>query len=549
MGKKISSAIVILLLVLLIICPLLSIFREAAFTEGRFNLSGAIATIAESENAEMIASSLLLGILVVIVSSLIALPLAYIFSRTEFAKYRFFDIIFMIPFMTPPYIASMGWILFMQKRGLMQQLFPSLAFISDWFFSLGGLVLVMSFHVFPFMMTMMKNAMLSVPSSLDEAGAVLGARFLLRIRKLFMPLLTGNYAIGALLVFVKTISEYGTPSTLGRRIGFEVFTTDIHRYATVAPIEFGKSASLASVLVGICLLIWFLQNYITMRKTYSLISGKGNSMRVKKMSKGAMAVSVIFIAAVVFFSMAIPLFSVISSSLIKLRGYGLRAGNYTFDNYIKVFTEDTQGINALSVSIFLAVSSATIAAILGTVSVTLTRSAGKRTGKIIEGISLLPEMLPSIVLVLGIMLFYNGIYKIIPIYGTLGIMVLSYVILFLPYTVQYVTSSYSQISPSLSSAGRICGGSPLYVFLHITLPLISRGIISGWMMTFIIAFRELVTPSLIAPTNTLTVSTYINRQFEQGSVGKGMAMAVICILFSTMSLLILNKVVLREKRH
>ena len=192
MGKKISSAIVILLLVLLIICPLLSIFREAAFTEGRFNLSGAIATIAESENAEMIAASLLLGILVVIVSSLIALPLAYIFSRTEFAKYRFFDIIFMIPFMTPPYIASMGWILFMQKRGLMQQLFPSLAFISDWFFSLGGLVLVMSFHVFPFMMTMMKNAMLSVPSSLDEAGAVLGARFLLRIRKLFMPLLTGN---------------------------------------------------------------------------------------------------------------------------------------------------------------------------------------------------------------------------------------------------------------------------------------------------------------------------------------------------------------------
>ena len=168
--------------------------------------------------------------------------------------------------------------------------------------------------------------------------------------------------------------------------------------------------------------------------------------------------------------------------------------------------------------------------------------------KTIEGIALLPEMLPSIVLVLGIMLFYNSIYKAIPIYGTIWIMVLSYVVLFLPYTVQYVTSSYSQISPSLVAAGRISGGSPSYVFLHITLPLISRGIMSGWMMTFIIAFRELVTPSLIAPTNTLTVSTYINRQFEQGSIGKGMAMAVICILFSTVSLLILNKAILREKR-
>lgn len=545
-GKKAIIALFIILLVFLIICPLLSIFAEAVFQDGRFSLEIAIETITESENAAMIGSSLLLGLLVVIVSSIIALPLAYLFSRTQLARYRFFDIIFMIPFMTPPYIASMGWILFMQKRGLMQQLFPSLAFITDWFFSLGGLVMVMSFHVFPFMMTMMKNAMISVPSSLDEAGAVLGAPFRTRIRKLFMPLITGNYAIGALLVFVKTISEYGTPSTLGRRIGFDVFTTDIHRYATVAPIEFGKSASLASALIGICLMIWLLQNYITKKKTYSLVGGKGSALRLVHLSGPALAAAIVFIAAVVFFSMVIPLFSVIVSSLIKLRGYGMRAGNYTFGNYIKVFTEDKQGINALLVSIFLAVSSATIAAMLGTISVTLSRRAGKRMEKLIEGITLLPEMLPSIVLVLGIMLFYNAIYQMIPIYGTLGIMVLSYVILFLPYTVQYVTSAYSQISPSLAAAGRIFGGTPVYVFVHITLPLISRGILSGWMMTFIIAFRELVTPSLIAPTDTLTVSTYINRQFEQGSIGKGMAMAVICIIFSTVSLLILNKAIISK---
>ena len=547
-GKRFIIAALIIFLSLLIVCPLLSIFAEAIFQDGHFSLDSVISTIAESQNAAMIGSSLLLGFLVVAVSSAIALPLAYIFSRTEFARYRFFDIIFMIPFMTPPYIASMGWILFMQKRGLMQQLFPSLSFLTDRFFTLGGLVLVMSFHVFPFMMTMMKNAMLSVPSSIDEAGAVLGVPFRTRIRKLFMPLLTGNYAIGALLVFVKTISEYGTPSTLGRRIGFAVFTTDIHRYATVAPIELGKSASLASVLIGICLLIWMLQNYITARKTYSLVAGKGSSMRIRNLSVPARAAAIIFIAAVVFFSMVIPLFSVTASSLIKLRGYGLRAGNFTFSNYIAVFTEDKQGVNALLVSIFLAISSATIAAILGTMTVTAIRSAKRNTGKIIEGISLLPEMLPSIVLVLGIMLFYNGIYRIIPIYGTIWIMVLSYVILFLPYTIQYVTSSYSQISPSLAAAGRVCGASPAYVFIHITLPLIFRGIMSGWMMTFIIAFRELVTPSLIAPTNTLTVSTYINRQFEQGSVGKGMSMAVICILFSTMSLLMLNSTAGKSRR-
>lgn len=59
---------------------------------------------------------------------------------------------------------------------------------------------------------------------------------------------------------------------------------------------------------------------------------------------------------------------------------------------------------------------------------------------------------------------------------------------------------------------------------------------AGWMMTFIIAIRELVAPSLIAPPDTLVISTYIMREFEQGSVSLGMSMAVLCILLTTLSL-------------
>lgn len=129
------------------------------------------------------------------------------------------------------------------------------------------------------------------------------------------------------------------------------------------------------------------------------------------------------------------------------------------------------------------------------------------------------------------------------------IMVLAYVVLFLPYTVQYVTSSFTQISDSLMAAGQVFGGSPAYILRRITLPLIRQGIATGWMMTFIIAFRELVTASLIAPPNTLVVSTFIVREFEQGSVSVGMAMAVLCVLFSTTALLILNTVIDRRKEH
>lgn len=545
--KQLPMIVFSVLLIFLIVCPLLTIFAKAVMTDGRFQLGVVWQTLCESQNAKMIGNSLLLGVLVVIVSSVIALPLAYLFSRTKFAKYRFFDIVFMIPFMTPPYIASMGWILFMQKNGLLQQLFPATAGCENYFFTLGGLVLVMSLHVFPFMLTMMKNAMLNIPSSLEESAAVFGAGFGARLKKVFMPLLTGNYAIGALLVFVKTIAEYGTPATLGKRIGFDVFTTEIHRYATVAPIDFGKSATLASVLVGICLMMWMLQNYITNRHTYNLVSGKGTRVAQTKMNKLATVIAWIYIAVVLLLAIGVPYFSVISTSLIKLRGYGLQAGNFTFQHYIDLFTANAKGLNAMKNSFFLAVSSASICAVLGTLIVIAIRNAKSKFGKVLEAISLLPEMIPSIVLIIGIMLFWNQIYNVLPLYNTLGIMILAYVVLFLPYTIQYVTSAFTQISNSLVAAGQVFGGSSTYIFRRITLPLIMKGVMTGWMMTFIIAFRELVTASLIAPPNTLVISTYIVREFEQGSVSVGMAMAVLCVLFTTTALLIMNRAIDKQK--
>ena len=545
--KQLPTYALSVLLFFLIVCPLLMIFTKAVMTDGRFDLISVWRTLSENQNAKMIGNSLLLGLLVVIVSSVIALPLAYLFSRTKFAKYRAFDIIFMIPFMTPPYIASMGWILFMQKNGLLQQLIPAMAGCENYFFTLAGLVLVMSLHVFPFMLTMMKNAMLNIPSSLEESAAVFGADFKSRLRKVFMPLLTGNYAIGALLVFVKTIAEYGTPATLGKRIGFDVFTTEIHRYATVAPIDFGKSATLASVLVGICLVMWMLQNYITSRRTYNLVSGKGTRVSWTKLNKAASVMAWVYVGMVLLLAVGVPYFSVISTSLIKLRGYGLQAGNFTFQHYADLFTANAKGFNALKNSFFLAVSAASICAVLGTVVVIVIRNAKSKFGKAIEAMSLLPEMIPSIVLIIGIMLFWNQIYRILPLYNTMGIMVLAYVVLFLPYTIQYVTSAFTQISNSLMAAGQVFGGSPIYIFRRITLPLILKGVMTGWMMTFIIAFRELVTASLIAPPNKLVISTYIVREFEQGSVSVGMAMAVLCVLFTTTALLILNRVIDKQK--
>lgn len=527
-------------LLLLIGAPLADVFVKAVIIDDRLDFSYALATLAEPGNGEMIANSLLLGALVVCGSTVLAVPVAFLLSRTELRENRLLDILFLVPFMTPPYIASMGWILFMQKRGLFAQLFPRFPEGIPAFFSLGGLVLVMSLHIFPFLMVLLKNAMLRIPSSLEEAGAVVGAGPGLRLRKIFLPLLTGNYAIGALLVFVKTISEYGTPYTLGRRIGFDVFTTHIHRYAAIAPISFGKAAVLASVLVGICLVLWLVQNLITWRHTYALVGGRGQRQGVHRLSPAEKGLAWGFLGLIFALAVGIPYFSVLSTSLIKLRGYGLAAGNFTLQHYQELLGSSEGALEAIGNSFAVAGIAATICALVGTLVVLLVRSLPGKAGKVLEGLSLLPEMLPGIVLVIGLMLFWNDLYDVLPLYNTRAILVVAYTALFLPYTVQYVTSAFAQINPNLLAAGRVFGGSRAYIFRKITCPLLLRGIGAGWMMTFIISTRELVAPSLIAPPDTLVISTFIMREFEQGSVSLGMSMAVLCILLTTGILLVLR---------
>jgi iron(III) transport system permease protein len=523
------------------------VFAKAIAPDGSLDVSKAIQTILKTENIHTIVNTLLLGIAVVLGSTLIALPLAFLTARTQIAHNKWLDIVLMIPFMTPPYIASMGWILFTQKRGLFQQLFPFTGSFSENFFSFWGLVLVMSLHLFPFMLTILKNALLNISASLEESAVIFGGKFFYRLRRVTLPLITGNYAIGALLVFVKTASEYGTPATIGKRIGFNVFVTDIHRSATISPIDFGRAASLSGALIGICLFAWFLQNYITAKRSYNLVGGKGARKAFSKLKGIKLAGAWAYIALALLIAVGVPYFSVICTSIIKLRGYGLASGNFTFGHYVDLFSANPRGKQAFINSVFLAVSSATIAAVLGTACSAAIRFAKTRFRKVVEVIGLMPEMLPNIVLVIGIMLFWNLVYKFVPLYNTMWIMVLAYVTLFLPYSIQYVTSSFSQIGDNLIWAGRVFGGKPAYVFRRVTLPLLARGIFVGWMMIFIISFRELVTASLIAPPNTLVISTFILREFEQGSVSIGMAMAVICVLFSTGALVFINKFVVGRK--
>ena len=123
--KNLPRVFLLVLLTGLILCPLITVFAKAVITDGRLDLYRAWQTIASRENVQTICNSLLLGVCVVLCSTVIAVPTAFLLARTQLAKHSWLEIVFMIPFMTPPYIASMGWVLFMQKRASARARRPS----------------------------------------------------------------------------------------------------------------------------------------------------------------------------------------------------------------------------------------------------------------------------------------------------------------------------------------------------------------------------------------------------------------------------------------
>ncbi|TKH45401.1 ABC transporter permease [Paenibacillus terrae] len=535
-----SLTLALIALALLIVLPLLQIFIQSVYVDGQLQWSAPFQTLAASRFMGVLFGSIWLGICVIAGTTVLALPLAWVMSNTRLASWRWLDVVLLIPFMTPPYIGSMGWILFMQKNGYLEQLFPSLHFLTPFFFSFGGMVMIMSLHLFPFLYLLLRGALVRIGGSLEEAGAVMGGGFLYRFRRIILPLLLSAYGMGALLIFVKTIAEFGTPATFGRRIGYEVMTSEIHKYISSWPIDFGKATSMASVLLTACLLVWYVQSVINRKYTYRLVGGKGSRPSRLRVSGWTTGLSIAFILLLLMASIGIPYFSIIAASTMKLRGIGLAWDNFTLDYYKELLSWGSESMEALLNSIFLSLGASTIAVMLGTWFALVIGGSRTRLQRTVDAFSLLPNTVPGIVMVVGLILWWNSPWMPIPLYNTYGMVILTYVVLFVPYTVQYVKSAFTQVDTALFQAGQVFGGRPTYVFRRIVLPLILPGMLAGWMMTFTIASRELVGSLLILPPSIQTSATYIFAQFEQGQVSLGMAMAVMSVGLTTLLLILME---------
>ncbi|MFK3911844.1 ABC transporter permease [Enterobacter cancerogenus] len=551
MNQRMLSAMTLTLLVVLVAFPLLFIAMQAIFPQfsaGNFSgaFSGVQALLAEPQLPRMLGGTLQVGLGVALVSALIGFPLGVARGMFNLPWPRLWDLLFLIPFLTPPYIAAISWMLVLQTNGYLQQLTG--INLNDLLFSKTGIVLVMALNIFPVVYFAVSRSLLASGQRLAQVARVHGASAGRAFWHITLPMLSPSLAAGMLLAFTLAIEEFGVPAALGARAGVLMLTTDIEKKLADWPVDLSGAAMLSVVLVVIAHGAWAMQKKLTGQHDVTSITGKPteNSGANAGLYTLPMAVLMMVVSVV---AVLLPGASMALSGVLGTLSGGVTLDNVTTSHYAALFSQQGEALPALGTSLSLALGTACITGLLGLLASWLVVMQKIKGRAMLDALSLMPAALPGIVVGVGLILLWNRSFWPVSPYNSWVILLLSYCCLLLPWPVRYVGSALRQLGGSLEPAARVHGASAFQALRYIVMPLVSPALLAAMLMVFAIASRELVTSLLLAPAGTQTVSVFIWRQFEQGSVGQGMAMATLTLVTGLLLMLSALGIMQRAKQR
>lgn len=532
MNQRMLSVMTLALLVMLVALPLSFIALQAVFPQfsagvltGAF--SGVQTLLAEPQLPTMLGGTLQVGIGVALVSALIGFPLGVARGLLNLPLPRLWDVLFLVPFLTPPYIAALSWMLVLQTNGYLQQLTG--ISLNDLLFSKTGIVLVMALNIFPVVYFAVSRSLLASGQRLALVARVHGASAGRAFWHITLPMLSPSLAAGMLLAFTLAIEEFGVPAALGTRAGVLMLTTDIEKKLADWPVDLSGASMLSVVLVFIALSAWAIQKKLTGHHDVTSITGKPTENTGADAGFFTLPI-VVVMAAVGMLAAILPGVSMALSGVLGTLSGGVSFENVTLSHYGALFSQQGDALSALGTSLSLALATALFTGALGLLASWLVVVQKIKGRGVLDALSLMPAALPGIVVGVGLILLWNRPFWPVSPYNSWVILLLSYCCLLLPWPVRYVGSALRQLGGNLEPAARVHGASAFQALRLIVMPLVSPALLAAMLIVFAIASRELVTSLLLAPAGTQTVSVFIWRQFEQGSVGQGMAMATLTLL-------------------
>ena len=539
-GTKTVLIISVFLLLLMVVFPLLNIFTRAFDESGKQVFS----TIFTSEVVrEIIRNTVVLGIIVATLGTLIGFFLAYAQVKLNFRGKKILHVICLVPLITPPFAFATAIISLFGRSGIISR---DILGLTPTLYGLPGLTIVLTCSFFPVAYMSILGMMRSLDPALDEASASLGASKLKTFFKVTLPMLIPGFASSFLLLFVEASADLANPLVIGG--DYTVLAS--RAYIAINgeyDVPAGSAYSLILLVPG--LIVFIVQRYWGERKSVVSVTGKPTGVPTyieNRIAKFFLLIIPVFMASFIVLIYA----TVIYGSFVRFLGVD---NALTLANYRYIFSGI--GSDAIMKTTIMALIATPIAGLLGMVLAWLIVRKVRKGREMLDFLGMLGLAVPGTVLGIGFAITFNqstkiGETTILPqlagggaIFGGAVAIIMVYTIRSSPAGQRSAIAALQQINPAIDEASASLGASGFTTFRKITLPLIKPALLTGLMFAFAHSMTTLSPIIFITTPETPIMTQKILAEVDVGRFGNAFAFCTLLIFIVLIVMGLINLLV------
>ncbi|HEX8698792.1 MAG TPA: iron ABC transporter permease [Myxococcaceae bacterium] len=457
----------------------------------------------------LLGNTLGLAVAVTACSAVISLPLAWLTTRTNLPGRRVWTALLCLPLALPTFVSGYVLLAAFGTGGALEEPLSRWGLPVPPVYGLPGALLALTISTYPYLFLALRAGLLAQDPSLLESAWSLGLTPARAFWRVTLPLLRPALASGALLVGLYVLSDFGAVAL----VQYDAFSRIIYMQYDGA-YDRSYAALLGLALVAVTVVVLALEEFARGRAGYHR-SARGASRAMPPVRLGLWTVpSLLLCGAVVALGVGLPV-----GILIYWAVRGLSAGE------TELLDPGMNSVLASGLAALLAVVAALPLAVLGA------RFPG-RLSTLLERSAYVGYALPPIVLALSLVFF--GINVTPFLYGTLGMLLLGYLVRFLPQAVGALRGALLQISPHLGEVAATLGHSPPSVLVRVTTPLMAPGLLAGAALVFLTAMKELPATLLLAPIGFNTLATRVWSATSEGRFAQAAPPALLLLAVSAL---------------
>ena len=531
-----SGVLVVALAVVavLMVWPLYNIFSASVIDNrsGALTVANFAQILGRPAYQGALINSLIVGVGGMLGATLLGIPLAMLTTRFVIKGRDLLATLAVLALVSPPFIGAYAWIMMLGSNGWMRALLADIGIELPPIYGMFGILLVFSLKFYPFVFLLTASGLGAISPSVEEAAESLGAGPWRRFFKVTLPLVFPAVSSGALLAFVLSIADFGTPSIVGGKVrllattAFDLFTA-----------EMGGNPGLASapcvVLIAVSMAVVVLQRWAVRRRDIA-----GSLIRRPSPQRlGSIASATAhFVCYAIVLAGSLPSLVVIYTSFRKTSGPVFHPG-FSVDSYARILGEVP---HVIANSFTFSTAAVVLIVILGTlIGYILARRETLAAGAL-DSMLLVPYIVPGVVMGLAFVVTFN--VPPLQITGTAAIIVLMLFIRRLPYAVRSSAAILKQIKSGIEEAAISLGARPGRAFLKVTLPLMLPGVIAGALMSFITAINELSSSLILYVGRTMTMPVRIYLSVLDGQFGTASALSTILLAATGLAVFVVFRI-------